>query len=351
MATTIFPISKYVPLQSNPIQTVWLPAAVTDQALLHTILYSSALHYSAASKLRKVKDGEVLMKVILDRLSHRLSTGTLSDVTIGAVSCLALCENSLGNHDKWAMHTAGMSEMIRVRGGVSSIPEKMRMKIYRADIIGAVDTLSWPRLPRPFRTSPSLYRVMGLKMEPNEGLASMLAEIRPSRRVFTAFIDLSVLCQVLEQAAKEQMPLDTRAYDEDVICIQHDLLVSDPLAESGAEKLCRLAGLIFVQTLTREKPFLKASSTLLSQELRESLISIGSEAIPETLLFWISFMGGLVSAATDDRDWYLQRLVGYRKSNGETVSWTDAKLELGKVMWIERVQEDYGKDLWHQLFE
>ncbi|EXJ81958.1 hypothetical protein A1O1_08025 [Capronia coronata CBS 617.96] len=346
VAAALFPISKYIPLQYNPIQTVWLPAAVSDKTLLHTILFSSAQHYRACRQDRHLKDSEILMKVILDSLNRRLSTNSLSDVTIGAVSCLALSENQLGHHDKWAMHNAGMSEMIHVRGGVESIQDVMRMKIYRADIIGAVDTLTRPRLPRPPRTTLPLDRAMILDVRPNEALTSMLAGLRLSSRLFEAFLQLSCLCRTLDQAAKEQIPLDPRAYDEDLTCIQHDMLMSNVLEESGVEKLCRLTGLVFVQTLTREKPFMESSATLLSGEMRTSLASLHLRVIPPTLLFWMLFMGGLVSSATPDKGWYARRLHDYQTSRGGPNTWNDARNQLKQIMWVDGIQDAYGKKLW-----
>ncbi|KIX04814.1 uncharacterized protein Z518_05685 [Rhinocladiella mackenziei CBS 650.93] len=147
------------------------------------------------------KDSDLLMKIILDRLNPRLNDGKPSDATIGAVSCLALCENQRGNHSKWAMHAAGMSQMIRVRGGVSSIPEAMRMKIYRADIISAVDTLSTPHLPRPAWTSTSLYQGVSLNASPNQSLILMLVHVELAPTLFDVFLDPSYLCQALEHAA------------------------------------------------------------------------------------------------------------------------------------------------------
>lgn len=65
---------------------------MTDEVLLHTILFASALHLHNVSDSHDFKDASLLMKVILDRLNRRLRNKTLSDATIGAVSCLAMCE-------------------------------------------------------------------------------------------------------------------------------------------------------------------------------------------------------------------------------------------------------------------
>jgi len=81
-------MARYLDFEYNTLQMIWLPVAVTDEVLLHTILFASALHVHRD----RFKDSDLLMKVILDRLNRRLRAKMLSDATIGAVSCLAMCE-------------------------------------------------------------------------------------------------------------------------------------------------------------------------------------------------------------------------------------------------------------------
>ena len=87
-------MGQYLNFEYNTLAKIWLPAAVNDEVLLHTILFASALHHYSVSGGREFKDAHLLMKVILDRLNRRMQAKTLSDPTIGAVSCLAMCEVS-----------------------------------------------------------------------------------------------------------------------------------------------------------------------------------------------------------------------------------------------------------------
>jgi len=45
--------------------------------------------------------------------------------------CSSSLQNSLGNHAGWDLHAGGMAEMIRLKGGLSSIHPSLQMKIYR----------------------------------------------------------------------------------------------------------------------------------------------------------------------------------------------------------------------------
>lgn len=258
---------------------------------------------------------------------------------------MALCENVLGNHNKWSMHTTGMSEMIRVRGGLSSIRGPLQMKIYRASIMGAVDTLSQPCLPRLTRTTQPLYHVVGMGM-PDLILRDSLDWTAFGPQLIGVLLDLSFLTQALNYTVENQVTLDHRAYEEDIFCIAYDLLSLPPL--NGIARSCQLAALVFVQMVLTDRPLVKESSTLISQELRESLRDVSAEGVPTALFFWVHFLGGLISFQSNDRRWYrnrLSRLV--RHSN--MVNWKAAKSILQQIMWIECLQDPYGQKLWNEI--
>ncbi|KIX94938.1 uncharacterized protein Z520_09248 [Fonsecaea multimorphosa CBS 102226] len=245
LAASMYPISRKVRLTYNPIETIWLPVVVTDQVSLHATLFSCAMHFFRMSGHQSFKDSDLMMKVILNRLNRRLHDGTYSDLTISAVSCLALNENYLGNHQSWAMHAAGMSEMVRARGGFGAVKDVLHMKIYRPDTIGAVDTLSHPHFPRPVKTTESLYSAVVL----NSGLTPTklpILDLDLTPTVSNALTELAHLCHALSHAADEQIPVDPLAFDEDVTCIQHDLLRSQNSQQGVVERVlpcCRAQGI------------------------------------------------------------------------------------------------------------
>ncbi|KAI1616026.1 hypothetical protein EDD37DRAFT_103822 [Exophiala viscosa] len=347
IASGMFPISKYVLFESNPIAEIWYPAAIADDLLLHVILFSTALKAHINSEYRTFPDSETLLKVILDRLNNRMRHGEYSDETIGAVSCMALCENALGNHSKWSMHTVGMSEMIRARGGLSSIRTAMQTKIYRASIVGAVDCLSRPCLSRLTRTTKPLYQSVGMGL-PKSNLAAALDRIDSKAPFFDAMIDLSFFTQALNYSVENQVTLDPRAYEEDMSCIAYDLLCLSRL--KGIARACQLAALVLMQIVMTDRALGKRSSTLISGELRQSLRDLEADDVPTTLVFWVLFLGGLASFETKDVRWYrfrLRRLA--RHSN--IVSWDAAKSVLRQTMWIDCLQDSHGKKLWDEVIE
>ncbi|KAJ9607601.1 hypothetical protein H2200_007679 [Cladophialophora chaetospira] len=348
LATAMYPISKSVPLTYNPIETVWFPAVVKDEVSLHAILFSCAMHYFLDSGQLTFRNSDVLMKVILNRLNGRLQDCKYSDLTIGAVSCLALCENHLGNHQKWKMHATGMSEMVRVRGGFQNVRDVLHMKIYRADTIGAVDTLTHPNFPRPNRSAQRLFSWLGLEA-PDPPVTTMLADLGLRKTVLGALVELSYLCHALNHAADKSIPIDPLAFDEDVTSIQHDLLRSLTPQQEGVERLCVITALIFIQTLTREVPFTKLCSGHISKQLKKGFRALDAARAPARLIFWMLFMGGFVSSDTSERFWFQRRLGDFLQLRNDLTDWRDVKTELQKVFWVDSVQETLGLDLWDDI--
>ena len=343
----MYPISKGVRLKYNPIETIWYPAVLTDEVSLHTILFSCAMHFCLGSGQSTFKDSDLLMKIILDRLNRRVHRGDYSDLTIGGISCLALCQNQLGNHETWGMHAAGMSEMIRARGGFDAVRDVLHMKIYRADIIGAVDTMLRPYLPRPRRKTETVYSMISISHP--RSIEVLLADISLSSAVSGALTDLESLCHALNHAVDKQISIDPFAFDEDVVCIQHDLLRSLNPEQDSFERLVVLTSLIFIQMLTREVPFTRVCSGRLSKAVKEALLAISVAIVPSPLVFWMLFMGGLVSTATSEKGWFRTRLQEFQLLGNSSFRWENISAQLQEVFWVDSVQGPFGLSLWQEV--
>ncbi|KEF57165.1 uncharacterized protein A1O9_07355, partial [Exophiala aquamarina CBS 119918] len=342
MANAIFPMAQYLNFEYNTLQKIWLPVAVTDEVLLHTILFASALYFHRDD----FKDASLLMKVILDRLNRRLHNKTLSDATIGAVSCLAMCENTLGKHQRYAMHMSGMAEMVRVRGGMATIRRELQMKIYRADIAGAVDSLSSPRLSSPMRASKSLYQLLSLERMHKSPLEVMLEASGVSQGTMDLLVELSHLSFAIEHAITSRIVLDPLSFDKEMLCVQSDLLNLAITSKAVLDGACGLGALIYLQTLTRLDPFIKSSSEALSRELQVALQYLNIAEVSSPLIFWLLIMGGLVSFETSDRSWFRSKLRNLQVSWKGVITWESMKIQLMSVMWIERIHDDFGQALW-----
>jgi hypothetical protein len=286
--------------------------------------------------------------VILDRLNRRLRNGKYSDITIGAVSCLAFCENVAGNHERWKMHATGMSEMIRIRGGFGAVKEAYHMKIHKSDLTGAFDTLTPSNLDRPTHKSASLFSTLALE-PPNPSIEPLLVDLGLTDKVLKAMVELSYLCHALNHAADQQVPIDPSPFDEDVTCIQHDLLASLSASQESVERLCVITTLIAIQPLVREIPFTPMSASHVSKQLKEAFLAVNVARTPPRLIFWMLFMGGLVSAPTNERIWFRKRLRDFQKLRSDLVDWPNVQAQLQKAFWVDKVHDPFGMVLWHDV--
>ena len=169
-----------------------------------------------------------LMSSFLTQLNKRISESDLSDGTIASVSCLAFIEHLRGNDDLYEVHTRGLAEMVRLRGGLHTIPRAWRAKIVRGDIIRSVDNFQKPlmtRLPRQFPAlgpHPSIASTHLTHSIANLSQGGMCADL------VTILWSLGSVCQKLEIAWAGVSNLDTTAYYESVLCLNHDLLCLEP---------------------------------------------------------------------------------------------------------------------------
>jgi len=106
----------------NPMLTLWMPLALTDPALLHSILYCSEQFRVRANGQKEgpsaINHLFQTIRILNVRLQNPLQ-GT-SDSTIAAVALLALTEQSSENRASWRTHMGGIQRMIEMRRGMTS---------------------------------------------------------------------------------------------------------------------------------------------------------------------------------------------------------------------------------------
>lgn len=67
------------------------------------------------------------------------------------------------------------------------------------------------------------------------------------------------------------------------------------------------------------------------------------------LFLWALFMGGAALAGTKDRAWFVARLAKAKATTMigmQVCSWEDAKSCLVRFYWVDRIHEDFCRDLW-----
>ena len=129
--------------------------AMCDELMFRTTLFACTMHMTYLGKGYSRECTEILQTIVREinrRIVDARDSANFSDSTVCAISCLALTEvycneaNRVlvptnernydeqvvpGNWDKWRLHIEGLKCMISLRGGMQTIPEGFRMKIYR----------------------------------------------------------------------------------------------------------------------------------------------------------------------------------------------------------------------------
>jgi hypothetical protein len=128
----------------------------------------------------------------------------------------------------------------------------------RADIEGAVDSVSAPQLPPITKSHPPIYSMIQhpKALLRNHDLLHILSSSDISPQLRRTLLDLFRFSQAMEYAfSRSGVFLHPKAFDEDIISIQHELLSIPEIAESEIATACRLGALICIKTLTRKTVF------------------------------------------------------------------------------------------------
>jgi len=129
--------------------------AMGDELLFHTALFACVTHMCYLGKNLHRESAELLQRIVRElnrRIAEAGDSANYSDTTVCAVSCLAMTEVycneanrvlvttnrirydeqvAVGSWDKWKLHIEGMKRMLLLKGGMKTIAEGLRMKIYR----------------------------------------------------------------------------------------------------------------------------------------------------------------------------------------------------------------------------
>ena len=182
-----------------------------------------------------------------------------------------------------------------------------------------------------------------------------LADVLTELRVFSKGVEQTLLTP--------EVRLDPKSFIEDWYYIQYQLLLSgseedvsdgdfihenDELGEAF-----RLAALIYMKEILREFMFSTIGSRILVSKLKTSLDNVlATEVTPtsSSLFLWLLFMGGVASLRKNclDHTFFIAHLVRLRRQL-ELYEWEDVKERLEHVLWIGRVLDKAGEELWEEV--
>ncbi|KAL7892134.1 hypothetical protein HDV64DRAFT_189334 [Trichoderma sp. TUCIM 5745] len=328
----------------NPAKRDWFPKMMEDEAWRCIILSLSANALaSLTGSPSNYVDSHSLLDEALRQLKSRVASGSLpTDQTLGAIACLAMWSNHLGNHDKAWIHAQGLAELVKVRGGFAKIDNRMRSKVYRGVFDIAVDVDKPPLLDEGLRDSPSREIVSEDGLDSESELP--LSECRVPPRLSSIFHDITQLSAVVDDAMTRNIKLDTDTLYESVFGLYNRLLSCQSDKMSDCDNSLRISLILYIKSLTSCGRF-DATSVNLVRKLQASIQ--GCPHPPSPLTRWKLFIGGIAASdGTTEQQWFLQHSATAMASAD---CWMAFQEELSSILWIKPVLETAGYNLWLQI--
>jgi hypothetical protein len=345
IARTFYPLQGIINFDINPVKAAWMPLVADHEVFLNSALMCSEIHKRLIETDARDVYSNAYFQRAVQLVNSRIGKGEIDDALIGAVSCLVLIEHCLEHFDSSAIHHAGMGEVIRVYGGVQTIRYPLQMKVVRADIIPCVDRLKTPKLPHPKHTVPSLHATMFPNADPDGRLAMDLNAAGLSHHISGIMLDISAFSQSLSYAIRHQLTVPYRAYDEDTMGFQYDLLLAPKEHLHKIDLICRSGALLFLKALTREDP---VPNDFISNPMIAALKKIEVDASNVKIVFWAMFMSGLFATNVVGRQFVKEELSRLRQI-AQLHTWYDAEDLLKSIGWVPEVHSSMGFALWNQF--
>ncbi|RFU78611.1 hypothetical protein TARUN_3581 [Trichoderma arundinaceum] len=334
----------------NPAKRDWFPQMMEDETWRCIILSLSASTLaSMTGSSSNYVDSHSLLDEALRQLKGRVASDALpSDKTLGAISCLSMWSNELGNYDKAWVHARGLAELVKLRGGFSKIDNRMRSKVYRGVFDIAVDVDRPPLLDDGLRDSPSRELIPEDSLDLDESeLAPPECRIPP--RLSSIFHDIVQLNTTLDDAITRNIKLDTDYLYETVFGLYNRLLTCKSDRMSDCDNSLRLCLILYIKSLSSSQR-LNLTSMNLVRQLQLSIEDCLSSSTPLTR--WKLFIGCMAaSEGSAEQQWFLQQLATAATENGMVgeEGWKAFQSELSSILWTKPINEAVGYKIWLQV--
>ncbi|KAL2811751.1 hypothetical protein BJX63DRAFT_267194 [Aspergillus granulosus] len=359
------------PLNMKPMGIFLWKNAITIPALLNILLYFSAKHLTVLGSKNGVsaerteistKDSLRLQGNALKHLNNLLQdpTRAVTQSTIVTIACFITIESSMANLEAVEAHLKGLKRLVDLIGGLDCLAHMTLSRLYQCDVKGASVRRSRPIFPMStcFRSgiiheskvlhldqnfeTPLLLagfgsRFTGSPWFPNVDPA-MQASIEVCRRIILYF-----------ESANLYPETGTRTDNDLLVCTEHQLHSLSFAADDTLNESLRLSLLIYLNTRVwhlGQLPIMGCLVAPLKQSLAPHLPFF--QAIAPDLIFWMLFMGGMVSRPYSVHPWFVARLAETARQLGVR-EWKEARAILGEFFYTDQPGETAAEDLWDEI--
>ncbi|PVH79840.1 hypothetical protein DL98DRAFT_572311 [Cadophora sp. DSE1049] len=329
-------VSLLLSYYNEVVNTVW----TSTPALLHATMLYTASHLRFLSGNSEF-DRDILhhkgetMRIINSSLDDPIER--TSDQIIGALSSLILFEETYGSNQVATVHRHGLKQLLQLRYTNSGV--EIHRLVQNLLVCPQVD----PDEPE-----------VSVDSTPESGHAGRLTDLSRSLAKSTVQGTIlghgvtSVYVWLTSTAERAGHPLSDQ---EDYPTLRNNVevyLASFPSPEfpasSSSDRAWLIASMVYLHTILvtpAEASPLPTSEEELVMQLKRTMEKLLSNPngfnYPCSMRLWVMMMGGLYSRF-DDMDWF-QCMAG-RRPGVEEREWSDAKLLLRDVKWVERGSEE-----------
>ncbi|KAE9372407.1 hypothetical protein N431DRAFT_536206 [Stipitochalara longipes BDJ] len=340
--------------------------AMSDPALLHSVLAHSAHHFSCLSLKSSTSDFLYHKGQAITLLNTRIRYPNLlsaDNTTFSAVACMTHLEMVTGRLDSAKIHANGLGALVNSRGGIQALAghRLSRGFIIWTDTIAALIMDTEPCIPLDHLSnapnvdwatdypSASRYRAKLLDFTGLPLLNQETIEVFQGLRHLTFMKDnllpshdISELQPVLDMSGR----LDRRL----IKIIRSNSL--DPLYQMTVIfKLFGNAALIHQIMFIRQAPTRLSLSNILSSRIRTLLephdLPLLQKQYPDMLL-WILMIGGLGGVGTPNQAWYAGLLADACFALGVRAR-TDFVAMLMDFLWSDQYLGPVSVEFWNEV--
>ncbi|QDS75659.1 hypothetical protein FKW77_007173 [Venturia effusa] len=340
IANMMYPLSAN--LSFNPIRDRWFEVILRDETWFFTIIYVAARQLEAEHGTNQNSEQvSRLMNHVLVRLKDAVEKAQRGqqppDSIIGAISCL----NGLSNTATWQVHSRGLSELVRAKGGILSIDPSLRTKVCRSDIEGAIDTLTAPIFPPVSPTNTQLTLVS------RSSTPTMIASL--DTNLATTANDIADFTMLFNNMLEYHIPVDPVELDEHLMIFFHRLLSFTPFPYHHLDTAFKIASILFLKSLMRPLSTLAQTSAFLASTLRTSLCQV--REAPRSLTLWLGFWGLLASKGeSEERGWFVDKILAdVMVLKGTMCIWEEMRVEMIKIFWVGEIFDGFSKQVWEEM--
>ncbi|KAJ0413614.1 hypothetical protein BJY00DRAFT_319611 [Aspergillus carlsbadensis] len=332
----------------------------------HTAMVKSKAQATADSVQTSINSSFQYRGNVLKYLNDlmRDPDSAVAETTIYAIASFVTIESSMGNVEAVEAHQNGLKRIVRLLGGVETLPHMTLSKLYQSDVKGAVLRNKPPIFPmsarfrseicnqsdifQPNRTlppPPPALKDLGSRFTTSSWFSSLDRRLRACVNIFRRLI-------IYFENATLHPELGMLTDNDIFVVTEHQLLSLRFLADDEKRlneplRLCLLLYLNLRVWHLQGLPILDSVVVSLQEHLAAELLYLHSVA-PEITL-WMLFIGGMASSGRGGtlHPWFVAQLLETREFLGIR-HWSEAREILAGFFYTDQPGVAGAEDLWNE---